>query len=119
MGTYAGDYDGTIRNNFIYADVAAFDCGICLEQAMGARVLSNTVVVTGNAGGNAIEYRFPNSLVTIDNTIATTIQLRDNGRATLGSVQLVPPVSQFVAPATGDLHLTAGALGAIDRGTAI
>ncbi len=117
QGSYAGNYDGTIRNNFVYADVSAADCGICLEQAMGAKLLANTVVYTGAAAGNAIEYRFEDSLVTIDNTIATVILMRDQGRATIGSVQIAPPLSQFVAPATGDLHLAASAVDAIDRGT--
>jgi hypothetical protein len=118
IGSYAGNYDGIIRNNFIYASVSAADCGICLEQAMGTKVLANTVVYTGSAPGNAIEYRFANSLVTIDNTIAKNIVMRDNGRATITHVQLAPPLSQFVAPATGDLHLTAAAAAAIDQGGA-
>jgi len=77
MGTYAGNYDGIIRNNMIFANVAAFDCGICLEQAMGAKVIANTVIRTGGATtGNAIEYRFANSMVTVDDSIATiTAQL--------------------------------------------
>jgi len=118
QGSYAGNYDGTIRNNFVYADVAAADCGICLEQAMGAELVANTVVYGGAAAGNAIEYRFADSLVTIDNTIASVIQMRDQGRATTGAVQTAPPLSQFVSAATGDLHLTSGAIDAIDRGVA-
>jgi hypothetical protein len=118
IGSYAGNYDGVIRNNFIYASVAAADCGICLEQAMGTKVLANTVVYTGSAPGNAIEYRFANSLVTIDNTIAKNVVMRDSGRATVTHVQLAPPITQFVAPATGDLHLDATASGAIDQGGA-
>lgn len=116
VGIYAGNYDGVIRNNFVYADVAAFDCGICLEQAMGAKLLANSVVVAGTATGNAIEYRFDDSLVTIDNTIATNIVARDGGRATVGRTQLMPPVAQFVDAARGDLHLTANAIGALDQG---
>ncbi|HEY5925309.1 MAG TPA: hypothetical protein VIV11_26680 [Kofleriaceae bacterium] len=118
MGAYAGNYDGMIRNNFIFADVSAFDCGICLEQAMGAKVIANTVVRTGMATtGNAVEYRFANSLVTIDNTIATSIVMRDAGRATLGTNQLAPPVTQFVNAAAGDLHLKDTATDALDKGT--
>jgi hypothetical protein len=40
---YIGHYDGIIRNNVIYADVATFDTGIELDQARGARVYHNTV----------------------------------------------------------------------------
>jgi len=107
MGNYAGNYDGIIRNNFVYADVGAADCGVCLEQAMGTKVLANTVVYTGAAPGNAIEYRFPNSLVTIDDTIATNIVMRDGGRGTVGAVQMMPPLTEFVDAAKGDLHLNA------------
>jgi hypothetical protein len=116
---YAGNYDGIIRNNFLYADVSAFDCGVCLEQAMGTKVLSNTVVVTGAASGNAIEYRFINSLVTISNNISTNIMQRDNGRAIMGMNQTSPPLAQFVDAAGGDLHLAASASGAIDQGAVL
>jgi len=115
MGTYAGNYDGIIRNNFIYADFAAFDCGICLEQAMGTKVIGNTVVKT--MGGNAVEYRFPNSLVTVDTNIATNLMTRDNARPTLGTNQTAPSLTQFVNPSAGDLHLKATATDAIDKGT--
>ncbi|HTL31790.1 MAG TPA: hypothetical protein VL326_01630 [Kofleriaceae bacterium] len=114
-GSYAGNYDGIIRNNFVYASVGAADCGICLEQAMGTKVLNNTVFYTGSAPGNAIEYRFPNSLVTFDNTIANIIKLRDSARGTAGRL-LAPQASLFAAPASGDLHLNATATGAIDQG---
>ena len=50
---YVDHYGGLIRNNFIYADSVGlfastdkFDCGICLTQACGARVLHNTVAST-------------------------------------------------------------------------
>ena len=119
IGIYVGNYDGVIRNNFVYADVSAFDCGICVEQAMGTKMLANTVVVAGSATGNAIEYRFEDSLVTIDNTIATNIAARDGGRATVGRTQLMPPVTQFVDAARGDLHLTASATGALDQGVSL
>jgi len=117
---YAGNYDGIIRNNFIYADVSAFDCGICLEQAMGTKVLANTTIRTGGAtSGNAIEYRFINSLVTVSNNIATNIMPRDSARGTMGMNQTAPPMNQFVDAAGGDLHLTASASGAIDQGAAL
>ena len=56
-------------------------------------------------------------MITIDNTIATQIRMRDGGRATIGRTQMAPPLSQFVAPATGDVHLTIDAAGALDMGT--
>ena len=47
---------------------------------MGARVYHNTVVIAGAAHGNAIEYRFPNSLVDVRNNLATSIVSRDGAQ---------------------------------------
>ncbi|MGE0404355.1 MAG: hypothetical protein AB7T06_47035 [Kofleriaceae bacterium] len=119
LDPYAGNYDGIIRNNVIYTDTdGTTDVGIGLEQSLGTKVLNNTVVITGGAAGNAIEYRFRNSLVEIRNNIATTIRERDNARGTVMTNQLAPPLSQFVDAAAGDLHLAASAADAIDQGAA-
>jgi len=115
-GAYAGNYGGVIRNNVIYADVAPFDSGISLEQAMGARVLHNTVVVTGAANGNAIEYRFPNSLVEISNNLATSIQQRDGGRGVMTHNVLNPAAAIFVDPGRADFRLSRSASMAIGQG---
>lgn len=113
---YVGNDGGVIRNNVIYADVAAFDSGISLEQAMGARVIHNTVLVMGAARGNAIEYRFPNSVVAIHNNVATSIRARDGGRGSVDHNLERPAASIFVDAATGDLRLAASAAAAIGRG---
>jgi hypothetical protein len=116
IGSYAGNYDGIVRNNFVYADVKAFDSGIALEQAMGAKLYNNSVVVTGLAAlGNAIDYRFPNSLVDLQNNIATTIVVRDSARGTGLNNLIAPPLTDFYDPATGNLHLSGNAFDAIDR----
>jgi len=113
---YVGNFGGIIRNNMIYTDATGTtDVGIGLEQALGVKVLNNTVVITGAATGNAIEYRFRNSLAEIRNNIATSIRLRDNARGTVETNQLAPPTSQFVNAPAGDLHLTAAASAAIDQ----
>jgi hypothetical protein len=116
QGRYTGNYDGVVRNNVIYADVAAFDTGISLEQAMGARVLHNTVVVTGAAKGDAIEYRFPNSLVEITNNLATSIRQRDGGRGIVSHNGLNPSLAIFVDPARGNFRLAQSASTAIGQG---
>ncbi len=115
-GDYAGNYGGVVRNNLLVAGMAAFDSGISLEQAMGARVLHNTVVVTGAANGNAIEYRFPNSLVDISNNLATSIRQRDGGRGVVDHNGLNPPMALFVDSAHGDFRLAASASTAIAQG---
>lgn len=116
---YVGNYDGMLRNNIIYTDTnGTTDVGIGLEQALGVKVLNNTVVFAGGATGTAIEYRFRNSLVEIRNNIATAIRQRDNARGTVMTNQLAPSVSQFADAAGGDLHLAASATDAIDHGEA-
>lgn len=119
QGPYAGNYDGIVRGNFVYADVAAFDSGISVEQAMGVRIYHDTVIATGAAAGNAIEYRFPNSLVDIEDVLATAIVMRDGGRGVASHDGLAPPLADFVDPASGDLHLAAGANDAIDQGVTL
>ena len=116
---YTGNYDGVIVNNMIYADVGAFDSGIGVEQALGVKLFHNTVVRTGAAMGNAIEYRFANSLIEARNNIATEIVLRDSARGAVDHDQLMPPIGQFADPTTGDLHLLPTATMALDQGVAI
>ena len=117
LDPYVGNYGGIIRNNMIYTDTAGTtDVGIGLEQSIGTKILSNTVIITGGSVGNAIEYRFRNSLAEIRNNIATAIRLRDNARGTVMTNQIAPSLSQFVDAASGDLHLTAGASDALGKG---
>jgi hypothetical protein len=111
---YVGDYDGLVRNNAIYADIGAFDSGISLEQAMGARVYHNTILVTGEARGAAIDYRFPNSLVDIRNNLVTSIVARDGARGRVEHNGLRPDIGLFRDPAHGDLRLRPGA--SVERG---
>jgi hypothetical protein len=114
LDPYVGNYGGVVRNNMIYTDAdGTTDVGIGLEQSIGTKVFHNTVVITGGATGNAIEYRFANSLVQIESNIATTIVERDNARGMLRQNQLAPPLSQFVDAASGDLHLDSAAVDAI------
>lgn len=104
---YVGNYDGLIANNMIYADIARFDSGISVEQAMGARIVHNTVFRAGAAQGNAIEYRFENSLVELRNNLANEVRPRDMPRGTVDHNVTSVTAAMFVAPAAGDLHLTA------------
>lgn len=105
VAPYAGNYGGLIRNNLIVASMEAYDSGISLEQALGVRVFHNTVVSMGRARGNAIEYRFSNSLADLRNNLATSIVEREGGRATMGRNGLIASLSVFVNPAAGDFRL--------------
>lgn len=71
--TYVGHYDGIIRNNFVFQNRTelrvsqfGFDCGVCLEQACGTKVLHNTVVSTAPPF-SSIEWRFANTNAEITN----------------------------------------------------
>jgi hypothetical protein len=110
IDSYVGNFDGLIRNNVVWADVAGFDSGISVEQAIGARVYHNSVLVTGAAGGNAIEYRWPNSIVDVRNNLSTTVVARDGASGTVRT-NLAADATAF----DDDWHLTASAPG-IDTG---
>jgi hypothetical protein len=120
-GGYVDHYGGIIRNNFVFASDSGlfsseygFDCGICLWQACGARVLHNTVAST-QAPFSSIEWRFDNTDVDIVNNLVSH-NLRDRGGSDYQEGN-VPGASLalFVDGASGDLHLTATATAAIDQ----
>lgn len=119
---YVGHYDGIVRNNFIFAgrdelfsSEYGFDCGICLEQACGAKVLHNTVAST-QVPFSSIEWRWPNTDAEVINNLVSH-NLRDRGGTATRAGNLEnAPLSLFVDGAGGDLHLTESASSAIDRG---
>ena len=120
---YVDHYGGLIRNNFIYADSVGlfaspdgFDCGICLWQACGARVLHNTVAST-QAPFSSIEWRFPNTDVSLINNLVThTLRERDGATALQQSNLSGQPLTLFVGNGTGgDLHLKSSAAAAINK----
>lgn len=120
---YIGHYDGVIRNNVIWANIAFFDTGIELDQARGALVHHNTIAIGSGASGffSGIDYRFPNTLVTIRNNIVQRITMRDSAMATLEANLEMAPLSTFVDAAGHDLHLAPGAAAsaAVDMGVVI
>jgi hypothetical protein len=118
--TYIGPYDGIIRNNVIYADIAYFDTGIELDQARGARVYHNDVVSSDADTGffSSIDYRFANTSVEIRNNLTRRITMRDAAAGTVDhNVEMVPDAT-FVSVPT-DFHLAAGATTAIDQGVTV
>jgi hypothetical protein len=107
---YVGNFDGVVRNNVVWADIGGFDSGISVEQAIGVRIYHNSVLATGAAGGNAIEYRFANSIVDIRNNLSTDVVLRDGASGTV-QTNLAADASAYDAT----WHLTDAAPG-IDQG---
>lgn len=120
-GGYVDHYGGVIRNNFIFANDSSlfaseygFDCGICLWQACGARVLHNTVVST-QAPFSSIEWRFERTNVTLLNNLVSH-NLRDRGGVDVQAGNLQgQPLSLFVDGSGGDLHLASSAAAAINQ----
>lgn len=120
-GGYVDHYGGMVRNNFVFANDTmlfdsgfGFDCGICMWQACGAKVLHNTVVSTV-APFSSIEWRFDHTEVEIRNNLVTH-NLRDRG----GSAILEHNIEQaslamFVDGSNGELHLLPSATNAIDQ----
>jgi uncharacterized repeat protein (TIGR01451 family) len=123
---YVGHFGGIIRNNFVFASRSelfsseyGFDCGICLAQACGTRVLHNTVAST-QAPFSSIEWRWPNTdAEIINNLVSHNLQQRDGAVASLAGNLDRAPLSLFVDGTGGDLHLAEGAGGAIDQGISI
>jgi hypothetical protein len=123
---YVGHYDGIIRNNFIFQNRAelrdssdGFDCGICLWQSCGARVLHNSVVATDEPF-SSIEWRYSNTDAEITNNLASHRMIaRDNAEATLAGNLEGAPMTLFLDVSTGNLHLASDATDAIDEGVFI
>lgn len=122
---YYGHYGGAIRNNMIAAvgmGIAAseqgFYSGIMLWQVCDAEVVHNTIAsAVGEV--SSIEYRFEQTTAAIYNNLATgELRVRDEaGAPVAGNVELAP-LTEFVEPLAGDLHLRPDAE-AIDAGVSL
>ena len=126
-GDYVDHYGGVVRNNMVFATRAelfssqyGFDCGVCLWQACGARVLHNTVAST-QPPFSSIEWRFEHTDVDLMNNLASHRLLERDGEPTArlaGNLEQ-QPLSLFVDGPRGNLHLGAAASAAIDQGVAV
>jgi hypothetical protein len=120
-------YDGIIRNNVIFSNIDFFDTGIELQHAREPRLYHNTVISDGGAAFfSSIDWRFTDTQAILANNLATRLTERDGAMATLTTnLPAAPgagvgaPLSYFVNPAAGDLHLSASASGAVDQGTPV
>lgn len=124
-GGYVDHYGGIIRNNFVFASREklfasefGFDCGLCLWQACGARVVHNTVASTQDPF-SSIEWRFDHTEVEILNNLATFRLLDRGGTARLAGNLEDQPLALFWDGHNGDLHLRGSATAAIDQGVEI
>jgi|KBSSwiStaDraftv2_1062776.scaffolds.fasta_scaffold234512_2 hypothetical protein len=115
---YIGHFDGIVRNNFIFADVPAFDTGVELAQAQGTKVFHNTIYAGPQATGfySSIDTRFTHSMVDLRNNLVQRITMRDGAIVTSSNNKDSVPATYFRDPAGGDLHLLPTATDAIDKG---
>jgi len=110
---------GVIRNNFFFrAGDQPGDAGIHVADSPNTHVLNNTVFVSGTYGA-PIEYRFAGAtgLVLTNNLIDGVIRARDGAQGVERTNLTGATSAMFVDAASGDLHLAASAVAAIDRGT--
>ncbi len=108
---------GIVRNNFFYRNsTQGGDVGITINNSAGAKVLNNTVIMSGTYP-NAIEYRFPaTSGVDIRyNLTDASVQARDGATGTVSSNVTNAQMPWFVNASVGDLHLTSSATQAISK----
>ncbi len=124
-GGYVDHYGGIIRNNFVFANDSGlfasdygFDCGICLWNACGARILHNSVAST-QAPGSSIEWRFDYTDADIINNLVSHNLWDRGGTSNLDGNLDSQPLSLFVDGTNGDLHLAASAGAARDQGVTL
>jgi hypothetical protein len=112
---------GIVCNNVIVRSAGAGgDVGIAVFDSPGTHVAHNTVLLNG-AYPSAIEYRFADTsgVVIVNNLADRPAAARDGATATLaGNVWSATP-DLFVNAGAADLHLTATATAAIDRGVTL
>lgn len=110
---YLDDYRGTIRNNFVaasdarlFASGGGFDSGISVWNACGATIAHNTVW-SSQAPFTSIEWRFPNSSVTVaNNLVSHNLAERNPGIGTqVTNVDGFSDAAAFADAPAGDLHL--------------
>ena len=109
---------GTIRNNFIFANISEHDTGIGLEQAWNVNVYHNTILST--QGGLGIDVRFAHSNPIVKNNLINPgISQRDSGAPRESAANVSASQSMFVNSSGGNLHLVSTATQAINKGVSL
>jgi hypothetical protein len=111
---YFDHLGGVIRNNVIWnAEGIHLESGIELINVKGAEVYHNTVY-SADPPFSGIEYRFPNTTVTVkNNLLGHRLMRRDNASAETAGNYENAPAAAFVDAAKGDLRLAPGGLAAL------
>jgi Right handed beta helix region len=116
-------FGGAVFNNVIYRAAGATfnpDAGISIWDSPNTKVFNNTVIQNGTYP-DAIEYRFTGTTnVQIYNNLTdAAIRSRDGAQATLANNYTQATAAFFVNPAAADLHLSAAATAAVDKGRSL
>ncbi len=113
-----GTYDhqgGVIRNNIFFREGSG-DIGITVNYAKDVKIYHNTVILNGTFPWGAIEYRFLATTADIRYNLSDApIWERDNASANLVGNLVNAQAGWFADMANGNLHLSAGAVAAIDQ----
>jgi len=118
-----GSNGGIIRNNMIYhaANAGQFaDTSISVIDTPNAQVYNNTILML-NSFPWAIEYRFSDTTGVLIENNATNLPIvaRDGATGTVSHNVTSAAASWFVAPASGDLHLTSAIASLVAQGVSI
>jgi hypothetical protein len=120
-GASLAHYDGVIRNNVVFANIAYYDTGIEVHNARQPIVVHNTLVNGAGATGffSSIDYRFAATQAVIQNNLTVRITQRDGAQATVDHNLENAALDLFVGPAPTDFHLASTATLAIDQGVIV
>lgn len=117
---YFDHIGGIVRNNTVWNRSGIhLETGIELMNVKDAEVYHNTVVAL-DAPFNSMEWRWPNTTVSIKNNLVSHALMPRNGAQAQMQTNLENALpALFVDAAGGDLHLAPTAAQAIDKGSAL
>lgn len=117
---YFDHIEGIIRNNVLYNEAGVhLETGIELMNVKDVQVYNNTIFSEGQPF-NSIEYRWPNTTVTVKNNIFShNIMPRNDASGDTASNIQNASSDLFVDIANLDFHLKSTATSAIGKGTSI
>jgi hypothetical protein len=117
---YFDHVDGIVRNNVVYNDANhRLESGIELANVTGAQIYHNTIF-SRTSPFNSIEYRWPNTRVTIKNNLCShRIMERDGAQAVLATNLTPATAALFVNQDGENLHLQPTAISAIRQASSL
>jgi hypothetical protein len=109
---------GVIRNNMIYR-VGSGDVGITVNYSRDVEISHNTVILNGTFPWGAIEYRFAATSASIYNNLTdASVWQRDGASGAVAGNIVDAELAWFESAPSGNLHLVASAMPAIDTAQA-